>query len=208
MGASQRHSGRDDRDVRRYGVDSRSFDRLARSLATPKTRRGLLGSLAALGAGLFGTRAVDAQVTQVSCGNQVCASNPGGCKAGCVCCVYPNGNSRCRPPQDCAAPGTVATTTTTPAPTTTTTTPAPTTTTTSTTTTPTTTVAPLLALQEVCVNVNQCDQSGGPTSCANNFCNFFSVVCCHTTGGSCRDVCDCCGSGFQCSVEGVCVSNF
>jgi hypothetical protein len=95
-------------------VDGSRFDTLTRSLAAPKTRRGLLGSLAALGAGLLGARATeqaDAQVSQLSCGNQFCASNPGGCKSGCVCCVYTNPvtnrviNSRCRPPGTCA-PGT------------------------------------------------------------------------------------------------------
>ncbi len=129
-------------------MDPRRFDTLARSLAVPKTRRGFLGGLAALGAGLLGAGAAvraDAQVTQAQCGNVVCASNPGICKPGCVCCVYPNGNSRCRPPQDCTAPGTVATTTTsaptttTIAPTTTTTTTAAPTTTTTTTSAPTTT---------------------------------------------------------------------
>ena len=109
-------------------MDDRRFDSLARTFAAPKTRRGLLGSLAALGAGLLGARTYQeagAQVSQVQCGNQFCASNPGGCNPGCVCCVYPNGNSRCRPPGQCTSPGTVATTTTTSAPTTTTMAPCP-----------------------------------------------------------------------------------
>ncbi len=97
-------------------MDSPRFDALTRSLATAKTRRGLLGSLAALGAGLLGAQAAGAQVTQAQCGNKICGSNPGVCTNGCVCCAYPNGNSRCRPPQDCTSPGAVATTTTTPAP--------------------------------------------------------------------------------------------
>ena len=88
-------------------MDDRHFDSLARSLAGPKTRRGFLGSFAAVGAGLFGARVAGAQVSQAQCGNTACASNPGICKPGCVCCVYPNGNSRCRPPQDCTAPGTI-----------------------------------------------------------------------------------------------------
>jgi hypothetical protein len=97
-------------------MDQTRFDALARSLAASRTRRGLLGSIASLGMGLLGTLAAGAQITQAQCGNKVCASNPAVCTNGCVCCVYPNGNSRCRPPQDCAAPGIVATTTTTPAP--------------------------------------------------------------------------------------------
>ncbi len=121
-------------------VDPRWFDDLTRLLAAPRSRRGFLGSLAALAAGLLGGRAADAQVTQAQCGNVVCAANPGICKPGCVCCVYPNGNSRCRPPQECTAPGTVATTTTTIAPTTTTV--APVTTTTAAPTTTTTTAGP------------------------------------------------------------------
>ncbi len=83
-------------------MDPRRFDTLARSLAGPKTRRGFLGGLAALGAGLLSGRVTTAQVTQMQCGNQVCASNPGGCAPGCVCCVYSNGNSRCRPPGTCS----------------------------------------------------------------------------------------------------------
>ena len=86
-------------------MDPRRFDALAQSLAGAKTRRGVLGTLAALGAGVLGARATDAQVTQRDCGNVVCGSNPAICKAGCVCCTYPNGNSRCRPPGTCA-PGT------------------------------------------------------------------------------------------------------
>ncbi len=82
-------------------MDHRSFDSLTRSLASAKTRRGILGSLAAIGAGLAGARAADAQVTQAQCGNKTCANNPGKCSDGCVCCVYSNGNSRCRPPGTC-----------------------------------------------------------------------------------------------------------
>ena len=90
-------------------MDERRFDVLTRSLATARTRRGLLRSIAALGAGLLGARAAEAQVTQAQCGNVICAKNSGVCRPGCVCCVYPNGNSRCRPPQECTAPGTPVT---------------------------------------------------------------------------------------------------
>ncbi len=68
-------------------VDARRFDSLTRSLAAPKTRRGFLGTLAAVGAGFFGARIADAQVTQAQCGNTSCRTNPGKCAAGCVCCV-------------------------------------------------------------------------------------------------------------------------
>jgi hypothetical protein len=94
-------------------VDPHSFDLLARSLAAPKSRRGLLGSLAALSAGLLEAGHAGAQVSQLSCGNKICASNPGICNDGCVCCVYTNPitgrvfNSRCRPPGTCS-PRTVA----------------------------------------------------------------------------------------------------
>ena len=149
-------------------MDPTRFDALARNLAAPTTRRGLIGTIAALGGGLMVARAGAAQVSQAQCGNVVCASNPGKCSPGCVCCVYPNGNSRCRPPGTCSpsevrcpagqvlgpsgvciAPTTTTTaaptTTTTTATPTTTTTPAPTTTTTTTTstTTSTTTAAPV-----------------------------------------------------------------
>jgi len=80
------------------------FDAFApRSLAVAKTRRGLLGTLAALGAGFLGARATDAQqVTQAYCGNVVCCGDGCACKPGCVCCVHGNGNSRCRPPGSCS----------------------------------------------------------------------------------------------------------
>ena len=83
-------------------MDQRRFDSLTRSLAAARTRRGLLGSLAAIGAGLLGTRAEAQQVTQAYCGNQSCAGNACACKAG---CVSSNGNSRCRSPGTCS-PGT------------------------------------------------------------------------------------------------------
>ena len=135
-------------------LDHREFDALARSLAAHRSRRGLLGAALVAAAGALGLRGAEAQVTQVQCGNQMCASKPGGCNAGCVCCLYTNPitgtviNSRCRPPGTCS-PGVEAGGATTPAPTTTvapiTTTVAPTTTVRPTTTTvaPTpTTVAP------------------------------------------------------------------
>ena len=53
-------------------MDPRSFDALTRTFAAPKTRRGLLGAIAAIGAGLLGAKAADAQVTQAQCGNVVC----------------------------------------------------------------------------------------------------------------------------------------
>ena len=86
-------------------MDPRSFDALSRLLAAPKTRRGLVGTLAVLGAGLHGARGTDAKVSQAQCGNVTCKSVPGRCNAG---CVYGNGNSRCMPPTRCT--GTVATT--------------------------------------------------------------------------------------------------
>ena len=119
-------------------MDPRRFDSLTRALAAPKSRRGFLGSLAALGAGLLGSRTAEAQVTQAQCGNKVCAAKPGACTNGCVCCVWDNGNSRCVPPGSCSGmivrPGTTTTTTAAPTATSTsaptTTTAAPTTTTT------------------------------------------------------------------------------
>ena len=97
-------------------MDGRRFDELTRALGSPENRRGfvkgLLGAgLAAVGLGRFSGSQADAQVSQVYCGNQMCASNPGGCKPGCVCCAYTNAvtgtviNSRCRPPGTCS-PGT------------------------------------------------------------------------------------------------------
>src|SRR5688572_2942234 len=79
----------------RRGMDGRRFDDLTRALGAPGSRRGFLkgllgASLAAAGLGRFAGSDADAQVSQVYCGNQFCASNPGGCKPGCVCCTYTN----------------------------------------------------------------------------------------------------------------------
>ena len=129
-------------------MDSRRFDALTKSLIAPNTRRGLLGTLAAVGAVLAGAHSAEqanAQVSQAQCGNKICAANPAVCTDGCVCCIYTNGNSRRRPhlggwtASRCqATPKVHQALRRIPAPTTTTTTTtsAPTTTTTSTTTTP------------------------------------------------------------------------
>src|SRR5215207_1334808 len=141
-------------------MDPRRFDALARSLAASKTRRGFLGTLAAVGAGLLGSRAAAAQVTQAFCGNVVCAANPGVCKSGCVCCGYSNGNSRCMPPGNCT--GFIL------GPTTTTTTTAPTTPSTTTTvapTTTTTTVAPTTTTQAPTTTTTQAPTTTTTTSC-------------------------------------------
>jgi hypothetical protein len=82
-------------------MDPRRFDSLAKSLAAPRSRRGVLGSIAALAAGLIGARSAGAEVSQAFCGNSTCAGNAGICKPGCVCCTYSNGNSRCMPPSRC-----------------------------------------------------------------------------------------------------------
>ncbi len=155
-------------------MDPQSFDSLVRSLAAPKSRRGLLGTLAALGAGLLGAHATDAQqVTQAQCGNVICGSNPGVCNPGCVCCTYSNGNSRCLPPTKCTAPGTVATTTT--------------------------TAAPLLGLGAVCTTTDQCDQAGGQTTCKAAMCDIEGPpICCRVQGAPCTADCDCCEETSVC----------
>lgn len=85
-------------------MDDRRFDSLARTLAGGISRRRFIGGLVAAVAttGLVPGRRTGAQVTQAQCGNKSCANNPGKCNDGCVCCVYPNGSSRCRPPGACA----------------------------------------------------------------------------------------------------------
>lgn len=144
-----------------------SFDSLTLSLANAKSRRGFLGTLAALGAGLLGARASKQanahQVSQASCGNVTCKSNPGKCNPGCVCCVYGNGNSRCRPPGTCSGGTEVGPTT--PPPTTTT---APTTTTT---TTATTTSAP--------------SPDQGTCETGEEYCNSTETINCNGTGCLC-----------------------
>src|SRR5215203_898452 len=117
-------------------LDEDRFDDLSRRLARGLSRRQALAGLTAgvaAALGLRATRDAGAQVTQVYCGNPACASNPGGCKPGCVCYVYTDAvgqvtNSRCRPPGTCS-PGTQAggppTTTTSARPTTTSTTTVP-----------------------------------------------------------------------------------
>ena len=91
-------------------MEGNRFDNLTRTLASTKTRRGFIGTLAALGAGLTGARGVEGQ-SHASCGNVLCWSNPGVRAAGCVCCGYSNGNSRCRPASQCTGPGSVIPTT-------------------------------------------------------------------------------------------------
>ncbi len=89
LGSSRRRRGRDTRIPERRAMDPTRFDALARSLAAPQTRRSLLGSLAALGAGLaVGARAASAQSCppgQTANKKGVCAC-PGGtdaCNDGC-----------------------------------------------------------------------------------------------------------------------------
>src|SRR5215218_2027967 len=121
-------------------MDANQFDELSRTLASGVSRRAAIKGIAGGLLGALGLRtAADAQVAQVDCGNQFCASNPAVCNDGCVCCVYTNAvtgqvtNSRCRPPGTCTGTIVSPTTTTTVAPTTTTT------------TEPTTTAAPVCA---------------------------------------------------------------
>jgi uncharacterized protein YndB with AHSA1/START domain len=77
---------------------------LASGASRRRVLKGIAGGLAAGFAAAVGRREeAEAQVSQARCGNQICASNPGGCNDGCVCCVYGNGNSRCRPPGECGS---------------------------------------------------------------------------------------------------------
>jgi len=180
-------------------VDQRRFDVLTRALAAPRTRRGFLGSLAALTAGLAVGRPTDAQVTQAQCGNKVCAANPGVCAPGCVCCVFGNGNSRCVPPGTCTGTVATPTPTTTPAPTATTTTAAPTTTPPP---TPTTTTTRAPAQGTCAAGADACASPGGN-------CNFTSgCACAQTTAGEtvCRGTfaCAACATDADCApVTGV-----
>ena len=87
-------------------MDGNRFDELSRRLATGVSRRAALKGAAAGLLGALGLRtAAGAQVSQAQCGNRTCKNDPAVCNDGCVCCVYPNGNSRCRPPGTCS-PGT------------------------------------------------------------------------------------------------------
>jgi uncharacterized protein YndB with AHSA1/START domain len=85
-------------------MDGQRFDELTRRFAFGTSRRRVLKGLAAGVAGgvatMLGRSRADAQ-TQASCGNVVCAGNPGVCNEGCVCCVFGNGNSRCLAPATC-----------------------------------------------------------------------------------------------------------
>jgi hypothetical protein len=87
-------------------MDGHRFDDLTKRLAVGTSRRrvikGLAGSVAGGLAVLAGRHGADARRrTQASCGNTVCAGDPGICNDGCVCCEYANGNSRCMPPNRC-----------------------------------------------------------------------------------------------------------
>ena len=88
-------------------MDGHRFDDLTRRLGTITTRRAAVRGAAAGLLGLLGLGVrANAQITQAHCGNRRCAYDPGVCNNGCVCCVYGNGNDRCRPPGTCG-PGTV-----------------------------------------------------------------------------------------------------
>jgi hypothetical protein len=87
-------------------MDGSRFDDLARLFARGDSRRRVLkgvGAVVASGvAASLGRSEADAKrVTQAYCGNKVCAGESSVCNAGCDCCVFGNGNSRCMPPKDC-----------------------------------------------------------------------------------------------------------
>ena len=196
-------------------MDGNRFDELSRRLATGTSRRSIVtGAVSGL-AGAIGLRlGADAQVSQAQCGNRMCKNNPGVCNDGCVCCVYSNGNNRCRPAgscgpgvatcppgeiahpvRGCVAPPTTTTTTTVAPPATTTTTVAATTTTT------TTTIAPCgpestLCNGVCCASPCQClVQTGGGLACANPTAPS-PRGCTGTEGGRCD-------AGFAC-IAGQC----
>ena len=90
-------------------MDGTQFDDLSRTLARGISRRSAIKALAGGLLGALGIRgAAEAQVSQIQCGNVMCATNIGICAPGCVCCVYTNPitrtviNSRCRPPGTCS----------------------------------------------------------------------------------------------------------
>ena len=127
---------------------------------------------------------------------------PRSARNGCVCCVYGNGNSRCRPPKDCTGvvvgPGTPTTTTAAPTTTTTTTTGSPTSTTTTTTTTgsptstTTTTAGPGAGPGGACQVTGNC-QTG--LTCCSSFCRDLS-----SDPGNCNS----CGNSCPGPTPGVC----
>ena len=90
----------------RERMDGRRFDELTRALSSSGNRRRFLKGIFGAGLGaaglarLAGTEAAP-QATQAQCGNTSCKNNPGKCSAGCVCCVYGNGNNRCMSPGAC-----------------------------------------------------------------------------------------------------------
>lgn len=163
-------------------MDPRRFDALTRSLATPRSRRGFLGGLVALVAGLGGGRVVrpESAAAQVNstCANLRALFTPYGC--GCV--ATPTDLYVCtavwRPYLEtfgCCMDA--PTTTTTVAPTTTTTTVAPTTTTTAAPTTTTTTPV----TQATCGNVVCYNRT---TQTVDVACNPGCVCCVYGNGNS------------------------
>ena len=87
-------------------MDGDRFDKITRSLASDASRRrvlkGIAGGIAAGFAAVAGRREqTGALAVQAICGYVVCASNPGACANGCVCCIYSNGNSRCMSSDRC-----------------------------------------------------------------------------------------------------------
>lgn len=194
-------------------MDGNRFDDLTRRLAAGASRRSVITGAAAALLGALGVREAASQATQASCGNMTCRSNPGVCRPGCVCCVYANGNSRCRPPGTCGG-GTEVVPTTTPAPTTPppTTTAAPTTAAPTTAPPPTTTATPTTTAPPVCLAVRSVCNPSAPTCCQDvpTQCDFEAncttaqgeARCCRPLGQACSARCDCCGNA-DC-VQGVC----
>lgn len=88
-------------------MDGTRFDDLSRAMAAGISRRAAMkGTVAGILAAL-GLRTVAEAGPQAQCGNVLCATDPGICNPGCVCCLYSNGNSRCRPPSQCTGSGTI-----------------------------------------------------------------------------------------------------
>lgn len=86
-------------------MDEQRFDDLIRALARCPSRRqvlkGLAGSVSAGMAILMGRSGAEAAAGIATCGNAICAGQPGICAAGCACCVWANGNSRCLTDRQC-----------------------------------------------------------------------------------------------------------
>ena len=165
-------------------MDAHRFDRLARSLSTPNSRRHAV--TAALGGTLSVLRLTDPDAAEAAKSTK-CKRQPGECE---TCkrgkCERKNGKKSCKAGKikakafgtPCSGGGTCENGACIP--------------------------CSFVGLQVACSSSAQCCTSTTGAICDDNFCpQAGNVVCCKPVGGSCGTSCDCCGPTTRC-IANVC----